>query len=297
MPDQADHVLDHVTRALVGKGIVGRFIRDMPRIDLVSGRDDEPLRAVQLHPRGDGDGTGRRTQDGSDSAALEPEHGHAEVLGFDVVVEHPDLALDAFDLPHVPAKQVDLVHGLVDQRPAAVQRPGTVPTFVVSVVPEPLQPHLTQDHPPESPIVHGLLDAHVVGHVPRFEIHGQDHAGLAAGRDHPVRPFQVDLHGLGGDDMLARLRGRDGKIRVGAAGRHHRDDVDIVAVEQPAVVPVPVDAVLRLGLPAPFLVELGHGHEPRAFRLADETGAHRAHAKPYHAETDGIGAQVGLLFM
>ena len=64
-----------------------------------------------------------------------------------------------------------------------------------------------------------------------------------------------------------------------------------------AVVPVPFDTVLRRGLPAPLLVELRHRHEPRAFRLAYETGAHRPHAKPYHAETDGIGAQVELLFM
>ena len=150
--------------------------------------------------------------------------------------------------------QVDGVHGLVHDRAAAVEGPGSAPVAGV-VVALPAPPGVGGDgrgDGAEVPVPHGLLDLLGGAVEPVLGDDGDGLPGALLGVDDAVGRGQGDVDRLLHDDVLAGVQGRHRAVGVHAAGGADGDGVDVVAAQHRVQVgggldAVPVGQLLRPG--------------------------------------------------
>ena len=177
----------------------------------------------------------------------------------------------ALDGAHEPEGLVDAVDALVGRRAAAVVLPGAAPAGRVAagkitICAEPLQPEVAKDGSADPACVQGLLDEAGAQLVAALEVHCQQLTALFRRGKHLVDLGRGNVHGLGGEGVLAGLQALDGQVAVGAAGREDADGVDVLPLQQRAVVGVPVAAVFRRLRLCQRLLQVTDRHQLRPVR-------------------------------
>ncbi len=120
-----------------------------------------------------------------------------------------------------------------------------------------------------------------------LERNRQQHAGIAAGRDHRVGVGQRQRHGLLDQHMLTGARRRQRLGGVLAAGRADADRVDVIARQERVDAGLAWHAELRGGLGGAAGVLAADRREPRPRRALDRRGVvARDHARADDPEAD-----------
>ena len=158
---------------------------------------------------------------------LEAQHRGREILHFDAVPPGGGAADHGGDGSHQVLQQVDDVDGLRHQAAAALERGGAAPRRlpVVGRGPAGLVEGVRQPDLPQPPAAQQFPE--FVGDPP--EAHLEDdpepHSALSAVLHHPLPGFDSSLEGLFDQNVLPRVRRRQGHFRVEASGG--RDDHDV----------------------------------------------------------------------
>ena len=124
--------------------------------------------------------------------------------------------------------------GLVHERAAAVELPGSAPAagVVVLLGSPPFDVGVAQGQAAESPQLDRLFEPEIGRREPRWENRAQPNARGVTGVDDGVATRQCDLQRFFNDDVLAGPGGLDCRLHVGAAGRADADDIKVRDGEQ-----------------------------------------------------------------
>jgi hypothetical protein len=242
-----------------------RAVAQLPLGDLVVDERDRPAGAVQLDaPRAPRIG-GRRRLDRAEAAAHELEVRDDGVLHLDAAVEAVGRAgVDALDVAGQPEEHVDVVDRLVDEGPAAVERPGAAPCRAVVVLgrPPPLHGHAPQHQVTESSASHRGPHRRRMRLESSLVDDAEGDPGALAGVDHLVGAPQAHLDRLLDEHVLAPLGRRDRVVAAQSTWGAEDDGVDIFVLDESRWLLVVARPLLHRqcrGAPP-----AGHRDEPRA---------------------------------
>ncbi len=144
-----------------------------------------------------------------------------------------DVGLNAFDRTDEPVNEVDVVTGLIHQRPA-IKLPGSPPlgAVVIGLRPRPEDVDRNHEDPPEASLLYGPPQKLQCAVATILLDNEQAHAGFVTFADHAKAIHPARCHWLFGNDMAAGPCSRNSLCRVQAAGRTQCDDVDIALGQQ-----------------------------------------------------------------
>jgi hypothetical protein len=112
--------------------------------DPVMFKNERALGAGQLDAPSEAGVDGCRRLQRAEGPAAEFERGDDRVLHLDVVERRDGPGVDALDIAHQPQQQVDCVHPLIHQCPAAVQGPRAAPARAAVILRRAIPLHSTR---------------------------------------------------------------------------------------------------------------------------------------------------------
>lgn len=183
--------------------------------------------------------------DRAERAALEAHDGNRGVLHLQLrMVQRGVVAVELFDIAHVPQEEVNLVRGLVDQHAAAFALPGAAPgigVIVVHVAPA-VHGDGAENGLADLAFVDGGADALARQIEPALADSAAKDARLMDGLDHGVailqtrrdRLFHQNVHAAAGsfdgNGAMLRMRGADGDNLAAVGGHLFNRMVSLYAV-------------------------------------------------------------------